>query len=287
MESYVFRWRSSDFEALVESCTFDTVTPYILKYLPTEGKIVEAGCGLARFIAYLKDRGYDIEGIEISSQTVEQVKTIRPDLQIIVGDITHLPYADNSLSGMISLGVIEHFPAGPESPLREAYRTLKPGSLAIITVPEVNLIRRVKYAIGYYHLNHWLRQNPFLRRALGKTPRPPNEKLKPVDYRFRRWPTVGDFYEYRLTKAEFETHLLNAGFEIIESAPIGQMDGLFHDFGRCFVSFRNWKFYPNIVGKALNAALSAIPDFHNHMHLCVVGKPVNPRSSVRSALDGR
>src|ERR1039457_5910794 len=70
---------------------------------------VEAGCGLARFIAYLKDRGYDIEGIEISSQTVEQVKTIRPDLQIIVGDITHLPYADNSLSGMISLGSLSIF----------------------------------------------------------------------------------------------------------------------------------------------------------------------------------
>jgi hypothetical protein len=181
---------------------------------------------------------------------------------------------------MISLGVIEHFPVGPEGPLREAYRTLRPGALAIITIPEANLIRRVKYAIGYYHLKDWFRQSPFLRRALGRIPLLPDKMHEPVGYRFRRWPATGDFFEYRFTKAEFETHLLNAGFEIVKSVPICQMDGLFHDFGRCFVSFKDWKFYPNIVGRAMNVVLSAIPDLHCHMHLCVARKPASAPARV-------
>jgi hypothetical protein len=50
------------------------------------------------------------------------------------------------------------------------------------------------------------------------------------------------------------------------------MDGVYHEFGQLFVFFKNWKFFPNIAGRFLNAMLSKIPFCHNHMHLCVVRK---------------
>ncbi len=107
--SVIFKWNIEEFDALVETCITDDATPYILKYMPKEGKIIEAGCGLGRYVVYLSELGYDIEGIELSAETVEMVKRLRPSLKIKQGDITKLEYPDNSISGVICLGVVEHF----------------------------------------------------------------------------------------------------------------------------------------------------------------------------------
>lgn len=86
------------------------------------------------------------------------------------------------------------------------------------------------------------------------------------------YPVFGDFYEYRFTKKEFENAFIRTGFRIVESIPIAHLDGIYHEFGRLFISFHNWEFYPNIMGKCLNTLLSKVPFCHNHMHLCVVTK---------------
>jgi ubiquinone/menaquinone biosynthesis C-methylase UbiE len=52
-----------------------------------------------------------------------------------VGDVTKLPYNDNSISGYLSFGVIEHFIEGLQKALNEAFRVLRPGGIAIITTP--------------------------------------------------------------------------------------------------------------------------------------------------------
>ncbi len=270
--SVVFQWKEEDFDALLESCSRADEMPYILKYMPKDGRIIEAGCGLGRFVIYLSERGFDIEGIEINPVTVSIIKKKWPDVKILRGDVACLPHPDNSISGIISLGVVEHFIDGPELPLKEMWRVLKPGHYAVISVPSLNYLRRLKHKCGYYALKERLKRVNFLRRILGKELL--RKKLtcsKP--YKFTPYFLGSEFFEYRFTKKEFEQQLVKIGFEIVESVPIAQMDGLYHEFGRIFVSFRNWKFHPNFVGRCLNSLLSHIPFLHNHMHLCVVKKP--------------
>jgi len=162
----MFKWRAEDFNALVESCSRDEATPYILKYMPKTGKIVEAGCGLARFVVCLSEMGYDIEGIEISQETVDTIKRIRPDLNVKQRDITTLPYLDNSVSGIISLGVVEHFIDGPELALKEMRRALKPACYVVITVPSLNYIRKLKYKSGYYLFKRKIETGRFNKKSV-------------------------------------------------------------------------------------------------------------------------
>jgi SAM-dependent methyltransferase len=215
MPSIVFAWNRADFDSLLASCPHGPELPFIYKYMPRGGKILEAGCGL---------------------------------------------------------GVIEHFVEGPQKSLQEIRRVLRPGHHAVITVPSFNLIRKIKYWCGYHFIREKLKNNRFLRHWLKKERR---EKTSGPKFRpFHVFREKGKFFEYRFKKKEFEFLLEKAGFIVIESVPIANMDGIYHEFGHWLVSFRDWQFHPGFVGFWLNRCLSRFPFVHNHMHLCVVKKPL-------------
>lgn len=277
----IFTWNKDDYKYLLESCKKDEATSYILKYMPKTGKILEAGCGLARFVKYLSDKGYDVEGVEYSKKTVAMVKELDAELKVMQGDILDLPYETNSIDGIISLGVVEHFTEGPHEPLKEMCRVLKPGSFAIITVPSLNLIRKIKRCLYFNEISYFVnpvniaKRSNALRRLLNKRKL---QKTKNVSYNRNKSdlyvisPVFGEFFEYLFSKEEFEDAISESGFTIVESVPIGHMDGIYHEFGKLFVGFRNWQFYPNALGQFLNRLLSKVLFCHNHMHLCVVRK---------------
>jgi SAM-dependent methyltransferase len=236
------------------------------------GLNVEAGCGLGRYVQFLQERGYNITGIELSQEAVDTVAHLAPELDVRQGDVAHLPFEDNSVAGLISLGVVEHFIDGLSKPLRETYRVLKPGYYAVITVPSFNYIRRMKYTVRAHHLHlnpiKSLKRSNLVRRILGRKLITPQY----VPYRAREHTVPELFFQYYLTKEEFEEELIRAGFSIVKSIPIAWIDGLYHEFGSRFVTFRNWQFYPTRLGLFLNSLLKKIDFCHNHMHLCVVTK---------------
>ena len=73
------------------------------------GKVVELGCGPAHVSAYLAEQGVDMTGLDLAPQMVEQATRLFPDLDVIVGDMLHLPFADGSLAGLIAFYSIIHF----------------------------------------------------------------------------------------------------------------------------------------------------------------------------------
>lgn len=167
---------------------------FLEKYLRMEDRILEAGCGTAQYIVALRSKGFkDIEGIDWGVQTINRVKAIYPDLPVRVGDVTKTEARDNYFDGYISLGVVEHRREGPEPYLTEAFRIIKPGGYAFISVPYLNSIRNLKRRLGFYRE---VENNTMV------------------------------FYQYAFSRSEFHTLLERTGFEIIESFGIAGLYGL-------------------------------------------------------------
>jgi len=162
------------------------------RWLPDQGRILEAGCGPGQYVLALRVRGYDAEGVEWGSETVQAVRALYPDLPIRAGDVTRLEVPDGYYSGYISLGVIEHCRLGPEPFLQEAYRVLEPGGVAFISVPYFHPLRRLKARLGLY----------------------------------RGRPDGLEFYQYAFTDVEFKTLLQSANLEVIEQMPYDGFKGV-------------------------------------------------------------
>ena len=137
---------------------------WISKYTPRYGKVIEGGCGVGRYNFYFSKFGIDIDGIDFSPTVIKRLEEVKnsivPNASFVLGDITKLPYEDNSVSGYISLGVVEHFIEGPQQPIAEAFRVLRPGGIAIITTPNKS------FYIRYRNLKNSLKK--MVKMLIGK-----------------------------------------------------------------------------------------------------------------------
>jgi SAM-dependent methyltransferase len=180
-------WDSHLIEDEVSVCQQRNIIDYLFRYLPKDELILEAGCGLGAWVIYLRENGYNIEGIDHDEKVISRLKEYDPTLPLKSGGILNLPYPDNSLGGYISLGVLEHFKDGTKRPLEEAMRVLKPGGIMIFTVPFNSLFRRI--------IAHPLRAlYLFIHRLRGGR---------------------AFFAEYRYSTAEAQRVLEKAGFQIV------------------------------------------------------------------------
>jgi len=152
------------------------------RYLPSQGLVLEAGCGMGQHVVALNARGYECEGVEWSRATVDRVLACRPNTPVRFGDVTDLDVPPEKYAAIISLGVVEHREDGPEPFLREAHRVLEPTGLLLISVPWFNTVRRLRAALGGY-----------------------------------RDETSGlPFYQYAFTSKEFQRLVIEEGFEVME-----------------------------------------------------------------------
>ncbi|WP_428249626.1 class I SAM-dependent methyltransferase [Ferrovibrio sp.] len=273
--STVFTWNEADMEALLLSCDNNEVTDLINQYLDKSGPVLESGCGAGRYVKYLSERGWNVTGLEYSQATVEMVRSKWPELDIVQGDVAASGFPDNHFSGMISLGVVEHFPEGLAAPLADMHRILKPGGRAIITVPCMSTLRRFKHLLWWYELRGCIK--PIAKRILRGTPLDLTVNRLRRDYRHPVNPALGPFYEYRLTPEAFVTAIQAAGFRIIRHLPIGHVDGMYHELNpfKLLVKFNTHSFEQTALCRALNTALSRWPFFHAHMQAVIVEKATN------------
>lgn len=132
----------AEFEVMDQARTYETLGVYP-DYLSKDGIILEAGCGLATVIMRLRDQGFNVIGMDYAEQALHTAHAYDPSLQMQVGDVHALPYADNALHGYLSFGVLEHFAHGLDPALIEANRVLVQGGTLVLTIPYPNLVWRL------------------------------------------------------------------------------------------------------------------------------------------------
>jgi SAM-dependent methyltransferase len=154
-------WQPYQADRLLEIFNYPRVKKQIalyLKYLPKNERILEGGCGLGPYLIYLHRKGYEIIGVDYNEEPLKKIKAYDNSIATEVMDVRNLTFADRSFGGYLSLGVIEHFPKGPDKAIQEASRILKRGGIFIVQVPVMNIFLSLKYPLEL------LKRSKFLRR---------------------------------------------------------------------------------------------------------------------------
>lgn len=129
--------------------------------IPPGARVLDAGSGAGFGTAYLSERGLDPVGIDSDEEAVAQARESYPGPEVIVGDITALPFEDGSFDAVVCFEVIEHV-GRPAALVGELARVLRPGGLLAVSTPNARMERLHARAAG-------LPDNPFHISSL--TPR--------------------------------------------------------------------------------------------------------------------
>jgi SAM-dependent methyltransferase len=184
-------WRKEGRVVPLEECEEEMIRDVLLRHLPRQGLIVDAGCGSGKWPIYLRRRGYRVLGLEIDHAGCAIACENEPGLPMLQSDVRRIPLRSASVDAVISLGVVEHDEAGPQAALAEARRILAPGGLLILAVPFNNLWRRL---IGNRLLDRVTRRRLAAGQQLG-------------------------FNEYRFSRPEVRRYLAQAGFTPLAAYP--------------------------------------------------------------------
>ena len=101
--------------------------------IKSRGSVCDMGCGPGHVARYLRDRGADVFGLDLSSGMLEQARRLNPDIPFCQGNMMALDLQDGSLAGITAFYAIVNLPK--ESLLlvfREMYRVLRPGGLLLL-----------------------------------------------------------------------------------------------------------------------------------------------------------
>jgi len=119
--------------------TIAAYTPYLSK----DDVILEAGSGLSAAVLTLRRMGYNVVGLDYAINALKIARRYDATQPLLAGDVHALPFAENSLGGYLSFGVLEHFEQGMAPALAEAFRILKSGGIMVLTIPYPNVVNRL------------------------------------------------------------------------------------------------------------------------------------------------
>jgi len=106
--------------------------PLLLPYR-SGGRILDIGCGNGVYLAFMKQLGWEVAGIEIDPVAAEIAKT-HFSIPIHVGSLENAPFSEASFDAVTMSHVIEHV-EDPVAFVRLATYYLKPGGWLVIITP--------------------------------------------------------------------------------------------------------------------------------------------------------
>jgi ubiquinone/menaquinone biosynthesis C-methylase UbiE len=99
------------------------------------GTICDLGCGPGHIARYLRDRGADVCGIDLSPEMVRQAALLHSDINFTQGDMQRLDrLSDESFGGVAAFYSVIHIPRpAVVSALAEIRRVLRPHGVLLLT----------------------------------------------------------------------------------------------------------------------------------------------------------
>ena len=98
------------------------------------GRVCDVGCGPAQIARYLRDRGIDALGLDLSRGMLAQARRLNPDLQFVQTSMLALGLGAETLAGIAAFYCIIHVPrARVVAALAEMRRVLRPGGSLLLT----------------------------------------------------------------------------------------------------------------------------------------------------------
>lgn len=199
-------FRAQSYDYLVQSFNTDPLLPLFKQYCSNGALVLEGGCGLGNYLPGLRALGGRPVGLDFVVDMLQELRRRDTVTPLTAGDVFNLPFHDQTFDAYYSGGVLEHFEAGPQPGLREAFRVLKPGGVLLVSVPYDNPIRRAL-----------VRRNPDLH-GLVTLPVTREEIEQP--------PSGYNFFQYYYRGPEFRRHVEAEGFTVLAEQPYSLWRGL-------------------------------------------------------------
>jgi ubiquinone/menaquinone biosynthesis C-methylase UbiE len=112
------------------------------RYLPRRGaalSLLDVGCGTGHHMAALRERGFEVAGVDGSEEMLEHARAQNPGSEVRHADVEAIPFPDASFDFVVCIEVLRYLP-GSARCIKEMARVLKPGGVCLATAtPAFNL----------------------------------------------------------------------------------------------------------------------------------------------------
>jgi len=107
---------------------------YFKYYVDSARIVVDVGCGAGTFSRALACRQRLVIALDVAGRLLEEIKN--PYVERICADAHNLPLREGSVDCVLSISLLEHL-ENPEKCVKELYRVLRHGGIAIIQLPNL------------------------------------------------------------------------------------------------------------------------------------------------------
>jgi 2-polyprenyl-3-methyl-5-hydroxy-6-metoxy-1,4-benzoquinol methylase len=133
------------------------------RYCPSGGKVLDIGCNTGSLMHHLKEKGYDVTGVDADPRAVKLAR--EQGFEVIEGRFEEGMFEDETFDIIVTRSVLDHA-IEPSTLLATMENILKPGGMLAVEVPNFGRVLK-RSAFGgftFHHLMYWTM--PTLRYAM-------------------------------------------------------------------------------------------------------------------------
>jgi 2-polyprenyl-3-methyl-5-hydroxy-6-metoxy-1,4-benzoquinol methylase len=111
--------------------------------LNSQKRLLDVGCEKGTFLKYMRNRGWDVYGVEIGDAAYDHAKNVER-LNVFQGELPAAKYPAGHFDVVHLSHVIEHM-GDPFRVLKESHRILRKGGIAIVITDNFNSLARIVF----------------------------------------------------------------------------------------------------------------------------------------------